>query len=69
MPYGDFKDFPRKTAPDKIFSDKAFTIAKIPKYDGYQRRLAFCFWHFLRHSDIKKWKLHCEQASENKNIL
>ena len=39
MAYGDFKDLPRRTASDKILLDKTFSIAKIPKYDGYQRGL------------------------------
>ena len=37
--YEDLKDFARRTASDKIFCDKAFNIAKNPKYDGYQRGL------------------------------
>ena len=40
MAYGDFKDLTRRTASDKILRDKAFNIAKNPKYDGYQRGLA-----------------------------
>ena len=40
MPYGDFKDLARRTASEKILRDKAFSIAKNPKYDGYQRGLA-----------------------------
>ena len=40
MAYGDFKDIKRRTASDKILRDKAFNIAKNPKYDGYQRGLA-----------------------------
>ena len=40
MAYGDFKDFTRRTASDKVLRDKAFNIAKNPKYDGYQRELA-----------------------------
>ena len=40
MAYGDFKDLTRRTASDKILFDKAFNIAKNPKYDGYQHRLA-----------------------------
>ena len=39
MAYGDFKDIKRRTASDKSLRDKAFHIAKSPKYDGYQRRL------------------------------
>ena len=40
MAYGDFKDLKRRTASDKILRDKAFNLAKNPKYDGYQRGLA-----------------------------
>ena len=40
MAYGDVKDLTRRTASDKILSDKAFNIAKNLKYDGYQRRIA-----------------------------
>ena len=40
MAYGDFQDLKRRTASDKILRDKAFNIAKNPKYDGYQRGLA-----------------------------
>ena len=40
MAYGDFKYLARRTASDKILRDKAFYIAKNPKYDGYQVGLA-----------------------------
>ena len=36
MVYGYFKDLSRRPAPDKVFGDKVFNIAKNPKYDGYQ---------------------------------
>ena len=38
--YSDSKDLTKRTAADKILRDKAFNIAKDPKYDGYQRGLA-----------------------------
>ena len=38
--HGDFKDLYRRAAADKLLHDKAFNIAKNPKYDGYQRGLA-----------------------------
>ena len=38
--YGDFKDLARKTASYKVLRDKAFNIAKNPKYDGYLRGIA-----------------------------
>ena len=40
MAYRDFKDLKRRTASDKVLSDKAFNIAKNPSYDAYQRGLA-----------------------------
>ena len=40
MAYGDFKDLAKRTAADKVLRDKAFNIAKDPKYDEYQRGLA-----------------------------
>ena len=33
---GDFKNFPERTASDKVLFDKAFIIAKNPKYNGVQ---------------------------------
>ena len=39
MTYGDFKDLVRWTASNKVLRNKAFNIAKNPKYDGYQRGL------------------------------
>ena len=47
MAYGDFKDLARRTASDKVLRDKAFNIAKNPKYDGYQRVLASMVYTFL----------------------
>ena len=47
MAYGDFKDLARRTASDKISRDKAFNIAKNPKYDGYQRGLASMVYKFF----------------------
>ena len=41
MAYGHFKDLKRRTAADNVLRDKAFNIAKNPKYDGYQRGLAY----------------------------
>ena len=34
-------------ASDKVLRDKAFDIAKNPKYDGYQRGLAFMAYNFF----------------------
>ena len=39
MAYGDFQDLGGRTASDEVLRDKAFNIAKNPKYDEYQRGL------------------------------
>ena len=40
LPYGDLKNLPGRTASDKVLHNKAFNIAKNPKYDEYQRGVA-----------------------------
>ena len=40
MAYGDFKDLTSTAVSEKILRDKAFNIAKNPKYDGYLTGLA-----------------------------
>ena len=47
MAYGDFKDLKRRTGSDKILRDKAFNIAKNPKFDGYQRGIASMVYKFF----------------------
>ena len=47
MAYGDFKDLSRRTPSDETLSDKAFNIAKNPKYDGYQRSVASIVYNFF----------------------
>ena len=47
MAYGDFKDLTRRTVSDNIMCDKAFNIAKNPKYDGYQMGLVSMVYAFF----------------------
>ena len=47
MAYGDFKDLTKRTAADQVLRNKAFNIAKDPKYDGYQRGLASMVYKFF----------------------
>ena len=47
MAYGVFKDLGRMTASDKVLRDKAFNIAKNPKYERYQRVLASMVYKFF----------------------
>ena len=52
MSYGNFKDFPRRTASDRVLCDNAFRNAKNPKYDGYQRDLAPVFYNFFNKKEV-----------------
>ena len=45
--YIDSRDLTKRTVADKILKNKAFDIAKDPKYDGYQRRLASMVYTFF----------------------
>ena len=45
--YSDSKDLIKRTVADKMLGDKAFNIAKDPKYDGYQRVLASMVYKFF----------------------
>ena len=47
MVHGDLIDLPRRTTADKVLHNKAFNIAKNPKYDGYQRGLASIVYRFF----------------------
>ena len=47
MAYGNFKDLVKRTASDKVLTDKAFSIAKNPKHDGYQRGLTAMVYKFF----------------------
>ena len=47
MAYGDFKDLARRVASDKVLRERTFNIAKIPKYDGYQRSLPSMVYRFF----------------------
>ena len=45
--YSDSKDLTKRTVADKILKNRAFDIAKDPKYDGYQRGLASMVYKFF----------------------
>ena len=45
--YSDSKDLTKRTVADKILRNKAFNIAKDPKYDGYQRGLTSMVYKFF----------------------
>ena len=45
--YSNSKDLTKRTAADKNLKNRAFDIAKDPKYDGYQRGLASMVYKFF----------------------
>ena len=45
--YSDSKDLTKRTVADKILKNKSFDIAKDPKYDEYQRGLAYMVYKFF----------------------
>ena len=45
--YSDSKDLTKRTVADKILKNKAFDIAKDPKYAGYQRGSASMVYKFF----------------------
>ena len=54
MAYGDFGNLNRRTITNKVLRDKAFNIAKNPKYDEYQRRPASMPYNFLDKNFLKE---------------
>ena len=47
MACGNFKDLKKRTAADNVLRNKAFNIAKNPKYDGCQRGLTSVVYKIL----------------------
>ena len=47
MAYGGFKNFPERTASDKVLHNKEFNMAKNPILDGYKREYALMVYNFL----------------------
>ena len=64
MAYRDFKDLAKKTASDNVLRGKAFNLAKNPKYDRYQKGLAFMLISFLK----KKSALFADKSTSGSGI-
>ena len=47
MPCGDFKDLRRRTVADKVLRNKALSIAKNSKYNGYHCGIAPMVYNFF----------------------
>ena len=56
--YSGSKDFTKRTVADKIFKNRAFHIAKDPKYDGYQRGLASMVYKFFDKKSVGSGAKH-----------
>ena len=63
--YSDSKDLPKRTIADKNLKNRAFDIAKDPKYDGYQRGLASMVYKFF---DSKVSGSGAKLITENKQL-
>ena len=64
MAYGGFKDLARRTASDKALKDKAFNIAKNPKYDGYQREIVSMVYKlFHKESAGSGFNMHANKST------
>ena len=66
MTYGDCKHLTKRAVSDKVLRDKAFNIAKNPKYDGYHRELASMVYKFF---DKKSTGSGIDNNNNNINIL
>ena len=53
--YSDSKHLTKRTVADKMLRNKAFNIAKDPKYDGYQRGLASMVYKFFDKNLLHLW--------------
>ena len=67
MAYVDFKNLGKRTASDKVLSDKAFNAAKNSKYDGYQRSTASMVYIFLDKKISRYWSTALANKSAIKN--
>ena len=64
--FSDSKDLTKRTIADKNLKNRAFDIAKDPKYDGYQRGLASMVYKFF---DSKVSGSSAKLISENEQLV
>ena len=64
--YSDSKDLIKRTVPDKNLKNRAFNIAKDPKYDGYQRGLASMVYKFFDKKSAGSGATHVSGAKHLK---
>ena len=66
--YSDSKDLTKRTVADKILKNKAFDIAKYPKYDGHQRGLASMVYKFFDSNVVSPDKKSVGSGEKHVNI-
>ena len=68
--YSDSKDLTKRTVADKILKNKAFDIAKDPKYDGYQRGLASMVYKFFDKKSVRSGgkRVNTKLISQNEQL-
>ena len=66
--YWDFKDLTRRTASHKVFLNKAFNIAKNPKYDKYRCWPASMVYKFFdkKSASLTQSKTSAARASRDR---
>ena len=64
MAYGDLEDLNRRTSTDKLLCDKAFNIAKTPKYGDYKCELASMVYNFFDKKKhlVKQLKMNTQNS-------
>ena len=67
--YSDSKDLTKRTVADKFLRDKAFNIAKDPKYDGYQSGLASMVYKFFDKKSKGSGLLHTIKSTPQNEQL
>ena len=66
--YSDSKDLTKRTAADKILRNRAFNIAKDPKYDGYQRGLASMVYTFFDKKSKGSYVVNTKLTPQNQQL-
>ena len=66
--YSDSKDLTKRTAADKILKNRAFNIAKDPKYDGYQRGLASMVYKVFDKKSVGSGVVNTKLTPQNQQL-
>ena len=66
--YSDSKDLTKRTVANNILRNRAFNIAKDPKYDGYQRGLASMVYKFFDKKSKRNGSVNTEITPQNQQL-